>query len=145
MAEPWDYFPFNDRDFTSVAELMLVPGCSPGLFTKQFVEFAPSYGNVANIFGAVIPNAVPPIWLGAADWRGHSGRSRSPRPCRRTTADGDRALAVASGQPGGDDWHVQASTQRVNTIQAVHTRLDAVGRHRRVAAPARSAAHATRT
>ncbi len=33
----WDYFPFNDRDFTSVAELLLVPGCSPGLFTKQFV------------------------------------------------------------------------------------------------------------
>ena len=44
LAEPWDYFPFNDRDFTSVAELMLVPGCSPGLFTKQFVEFAPSAG-----------------------------------------------------------------------------------------------------
>ena len=42
LAEPWDYFPFNDRDFTSVAELLLVPGCSPGLFTKQFVEFAPS-------------------------------------------------------------------------------------------------------
>ena len=41
LAEDWDYFPFNDRDFTSVAELLLVPGCSPGLFTKQFVEFAP--------------------------------------------------------------------------------------------------------
>ncbi len=34
----WDYFPFNDRDFTGVAELLLVPGCPPGLFTKQFVE-----------------------------------------------------------------------------------------------------------
>ncbi len=33
-----DYFVFNDRDFTSVAELTLVPGCPPGLFTKQFVE-----------------------------------------------------------------------------------------------------------
>ena len=44
LAEPWDYFPFNDRDFTSVAELMLVPGCSPGLFTKQFVEFAAGAG-----------------------------------------------------------------------------------------------------
>jgi hypothetical protein len=41
-GEPWDYFPFHDRDFTSVAELMLVPGCPPGLFTKQFVESAPS-------------------------------------------------------------------------------------------------------
>src|SRR5262249_9731858 len=35
---PWDYFPFNDRDFASPAELLLVPGCPPGLFTKQFVE-----------------------------------------------------------------------------------------------------------
>ena len=41
QAETWDYFVFNDRDFTSVAELMLVPGCPPGLFTKQFVELAP--------------------------------------------------------------------------------------------------------
>jgi len=41
QPEPWDYFPFNDRDFTSVAELTLVPGCPPGLFTKQFVELAP--------------------------------------------------------------------------------------------------------
>ena len=40
-AEPWDWFVFNDRDFTSVAELMLVPGCPPGLFTKQFVELPP--------------------------------------------------------------------------------------------------------
>jgi hypothetical protein len=66
LAEPWDYLPFNDRDFTSVAELMLVPGCSPGLFTKQFVEFCPTdgnppgTGNVTNIFNAVIPNAIPP-------------------------------------------------------------------------------------
>ncbi len=34
----WDHFPFHDRDFTSVAELLLVPGCPPGLFTKQFIE-----------------------------------------------------------------------------------------------------------
>ncbi len=33
-----DYFVFNDRDFVSVAELTLVPGSPPGLFTKQFVE-----------------------------------------------------------------------------------------------------------
>ena len=49
---------FNDRDFTSVAELLLVPGCPPGLFTKQFVEFAPSYANIASIFNAVIPMGV---------------------------------------------------------------------------------------
>jgi hypothetical protein len=40
-AEAWDYFPFNDRDFTSVAELLMVPGCPPGLFTKQFTEAVP--------------------------------------------------------------------------------------------------------
>ena len=34
----WSHLPFHDRDFTSVAELLLVPGCPPGLFTKQFVE-----------------------------------------------------------------------------------------------------------
>ena len=34
----WSHIPFNDRDFSSVAELLLVPGCPPGLFTKQFVE-----------------------------------------------------------------------------------------------------------
>lgn len=37
----WDMMQFNDRDFTSVAELLMVPGCPPGLFTKQFVELAP--------------------------------------------------------------------------------------------------------
>jgi hypothetical protein len=61
MAEPWDYFPFHDRDFTSVAELLLVPGCPPGLFTKQFVEFAPTAATAANVFGAVVPSAVPPV------------------------------------------------------------------------------------
>ncbi len=60
MSEPWEYFPFNDRDFTSVAELMLVPGCPPGLFTKQFVEFAPSLNTATNVFGVVVPNLVPP-------------------------------------------------------------------------------------
>ncbi|WP_406701087.1 hypothetical protein V5E97_20090 [Singulisphaera sp. Ch08] len=39
--EVWDYLPFNDRDFTSVSELLMVPGCPPGLFTKQFVEQSP--------------------------------------------------------------------------------------------------------
>ncbi|MDG3003329.1 hypothetical protein [Paludisphaera mucosa] len=42
----WDFLVFHDRDFTSVAELSLVPGCPPGLFTKQFVEYAPSDVNV---------------------------------------------------------------------------------------------------
>ena len=57
LNEPWDYFPFNDRDFTSVAELLMVPGCPPGLFTKQFAEFAPSSANVTSIFSQVTPLA----------------------------------------------------------------------------------------
>lgn len=36
----WCYLPFHDRDFTSVAELLLVPNVPPGLFTKFFVERA---------------------------------------------------------------------------------------------------------
>ena len=59
LNEPWDYFPFNDRDFTSVAELLMVPGCPPGLFTKQFAEFAPSSANVTNIFSKVTPLVNP--------------------------------------------------------------------------------------
>ncbi len=58
-SENWDYLVFNDRDFSSVAELMLVPGCPPGLFTKQFVEFAPSQMNAANIFSTVTPVISP--------------------------------------------------------------------------------------
>src|SRR5579883_2993426 len=41
MDAKWDYLPFNDRDFTSVAELLMVPGCPPGLFTKMFCETVP--------------------------------------------------------------------------------------------------------
>jgi hypothetical protein len=46
VDKPWANMPFNDRDFTSVAELLLVPGCPPGLFTKQFIE-DPYPGNIA--------------------------------------------------------------------------------------------------
>ena len=59
QAEPWDYFPFHDRDFTGVAELMLVPGCPPGLFTKQFAEFAPSRTSSGH-FAQVVPQSAPP-------------------------------------------------------------------------------------
>jgi len=45
VKEFWDFFPFHDRDFTSAFELTLVPGCPPGLFTKQFAEFAPTQTN----------------------------------------------------------------------------------------------------
>ncbi len=49
--ENWSHIPFNDRDFSSVAELLLVPGCPPGLFTKQFIEEAYP-GNVFSNMGA---------------------------------------------------------------------------------------------
>ncbi|WP_165229754.1 hypothetical protein [Aquisphaera insulae] len=64
QSELWDYFPFNDRDFTSVAELLLVPGCPPGLFTKQFVELAPmppTTGAVASVpITFPVPSTMPP-------------------------------------------------------------------------------------
>ena len=42
VTENSAFFPFHDRDFTSVGELTLVPGCPPGLLTKQFTENVPS-------------------------------------------------------------------------------------------------------
>jgi hypothetical protein len=51
-AEPWDWFIFHDRDFSNVAELMLVPGCPPGLFTKQFVELPPMVPSVTPVINA---------------------------------------------------------------------------------------------
>ncbi|WP_435017121.1 hypothetical protein TA3x_004714 [Tundrisphaera sp. TA3] len=57
----WCHFPFHDRDFTSVAELLLVPGCPPGLFTKQFVEEA----YPGNIGGTAFNDANPPGAAGA--------------------------------------------------------------------------------
>jgi hypothetical protein len=69
----WDYFPFNDRDYVSVVEILNVPGCSPGLFTKQFAEAAPPIAGVnpvpaVNITSAsywttqTLPPANLPVW-----------------------------------------------------------------------------------
>ena len=80
LNEPWDYFPFNDRDFTSVAELLMVPGCPPGLFTKQFAEFAPSSANVTNIFSQVTPLPSPLTHTQLADRA--AGRLAPQRPPR---------------------------------------------------------------
>ncbi len=76
-AENWDYFAFNDRDFSSVAELLLVPGCPPGLFTKQFCEVAPSQFTAANIFATVTPIITPSFTR-----RASVGGTGSPRPHR---------------------------------------------------------------
>ena len=66
QSEPWDYFLFHDRDFTGMAELMLVPGCPPGLFTKQFAEFAPSRTSSGN-FAQVEPKSAPPPTITSFD------------------------------------------------------------------------------
>jgi hypothetical protein len=64
QLEAWNQFPFNDRDFTSVAELLLVPGCSPGLFTKGFVEFAASTAN-SGFLATAVPQSIPVLGLAA--------------------------------------------------------------------------------
>jgi len=59
--DTWDHFVFNDRDFMSVAELLLVPGCPPGLFTKRFVETAPPLPSPdPGPEPGIVLNAVPP-------------------------------------------------------------------------------------
>jgi hypothetical protein len=63
-AEPWDMLAFHDRDFSSVAELLLVPGCPPGLFTKLFAEFAPSNWAATTVFKFATPQTAPGVPLG---------------------------------------------------------------------------------
>jgi hypothetical protein len=60
--DTWDYLQFNDRDFASVAELMMVPSCAPGLFTKQFGEMAPPITVTAP--KAAPFNTLPATWTG---------------------------------------------------------------------------------
>ncbi len=62
----WSHIAFNDRDFTSVAELLLVPSCPPGLFTKQFVE-EPYPGNIfANTAKTTVATGTDDTTLNAA-------------------------------------------------------------------------------
>ena len=57
----WEYFPFNDRDFSNVTEMTLVPAVAPGLFTKQFVENAPPINFSATpIYPSTISAATAP-------------------------------------------------------------------------------------
>ena len=70
LDHAWDYLQFNDRDFTSIVELLMVPGTSPGLFTKQFCEqpppivgippLAPTPYPAAPITGSTIPLGLTP-------------------------------------------------------------------------------------
>ena len=84
-AENWDYLVFNDRDFSSVAELLLVPGCPPGLFTKQFVEFAASQQTAANIFSAVTPSYVPKYQAGFTNTPARLATTYFPSPFMTAT------------------------------------------------------------
>ena len=53
--------PFNDRDFTSVAELMLVPGCPPGSSPSNSPKFAALAANSSQrIPDDGVPPTIPP-------------------------------------------------------------------------------------
>ncbi len=102
VNEFWDYFPFHDRDFTSVAELMLVPATAPGLFTKQFAEFAPSQQNVTNIFSSVTPLTVPSSLFSTAIVGGGSNANLPAiPPFTGSTTTGSGLTWVLSAQNSG--------------------------------------------
>jgi hypothetical protein len=117
QAEPWDYFPFHDRDFTSVAELMLVPGCPPGLFTKQFAEFAPSRTS-SGLFAQVEPQSAPPRIItpfATAATAFVTGSTTNPVPAHTFPYLVDRFFYTGAssaadkggtlvGSPTGDGW-----------------------------------------
>ncbi len=55
---PWDHLAFHDRDFTSVAELLMVPNCPPALFTKIFAEdINTTPQNAQTAYQQPLPNA----------------------------------------------------------------------------------------
>src|SRR5262249_55413400 len=110
----WDFFPFHDRDFTSVAELLLVPCCPPGLFTKRFVEEAPPIApgqalvsppaltaptppNAGIPFPAGIPHTFPYL----ADEFFYPGASELPPP---TTPPATPPSPPYIGGPSGAGW-----------------------------------------
>ena len=117
QAEPWDYFPFHDRDFTGVAELMLVPGCPPGLFTKQFAEFAPSRTSSGH-FAQVEPQSAPPPIITPFDTAATAfvtGSTVNPMPAHTFPYLVDKFFYTGAssaadtggtlvGSPTGDGW-----------------------------------------
>ena len=120
QAEPWDYFPFHDRDFTSVAELMLVPGCPPGLFTKQFVELSPMPSTRRHrVSGDHFPRSPPtsrPDALAAPCCHRRPCRNR---PTLRSRSTGPPVNAVASPTPSPTWW---TSSSTAATAAPVHRR-----------------------
>lgn len=83
-TEDWQYLPFNDRDFQSVAELLLVPGCGPGQFTKLFVENNPVFGKgQRNPAPATKPSDNPPSrnsTSGGSNFGADAGDALRPTP-----------------------------------------------------------------
>lgn len=115
--QPWDYLVFHDRDFTSVAELLQVPGCPPGLFTKRFVEEAPPIQGPAvptpltasnGAFYPVPPAKVPPASTnGIADTFKPKTAHTFPYLVDNFyySAFNDYAPPFVDGGPAGGGWH----------------------------------------
>lgn len=77
-TEPSDLMPFHDRDFTSAAELLLVPGCPPGLFTKQFAENSPPIRIPTAAYAYVTPPANYPGQNGGTNDNRNVGQTLRP-------------------------------------------------------------------
>jgi large repetitive protein len=107
----WVMFPFHDRDFQGVAELLLVPGCPPGLFTKQFVENdTPNYTSPTTL--PTTTNTAPPktaFTAGTAPWGSQMGRSPHAHPylVDKFYYDYDTTLTLTTTPPNPHDgWSV---------------------------------------
>ena len=121
QTEPWDYFPFHDRDFTGVAELMLVPGCPPGLFTKQFAEFAPSRTS-SGFFNQVVPQSAPPPIITPFDDRRDAlrdGLGGQPRAAPHLPLSRGQILLYRRVERGGHGRDVGRQPDRRRLVQDV--------------------------
>ena len=96
---------------------MLVPGCPPGLFTKQFAEFAPSRTN-SGVFAQVQPQSAPPpiiMPFATAATAFVTGSAANPMPPHTFpylvdkffytgASSRDRLGGNVVGSPTGDGW-----------------------------------------
>jgi large repetitive protein len=109
----WDYVSFLDRDFTSLAEMLLVPRCAPGLFTKKFIEQAPPapvpppgapFVTPPSVRPAplrVVPDAIPQTYPYLADEFFYTGAPESAPPHWDSLASENSAYV---GGPSGAGW-----------------------------------------
>src|SRR4029077_16167541 len=103
-----------DRDFTSLAELLLVPRCAPGLFTKKFVEQAPPVplppSGAPFVTPPLVqpaplrasPDAVPQTYPYLADEFFYTGSNESAPPHWVPAPPPD---ATYVGGPSGAGWY----------------------------------------